>query len=553
MYMSKQMKRIFLGILTGMLLLTGCGADSGTGREEEPRESQNTEGKAEEQEKQEITRVPGGQIRILSGSENQELETIIQECSEATGVEIQMEYKGSVDIMRELENGAPDYDAVWPASSIWVSMGDTGHLIKHSQSISMTPVVFGIRESLAEKLGFVGEKVSVNDILTAIRDGEMSFCMTSATQSNSGASAYIGFLYALLGKQEGLTSEDLQKPDLQADIRELLSGVERSSGSSDWLKDMFLEGDYDAMVNYECLIIDANQQLEEEGKEPLYVVYPYDGLSIADSPLGYVDHGDAEKEEAFLAVQEYLLSDKTQAEIEATGRRINAGGVSKENQDVFNSDWGIDTERILSPIQMPEAAVLTEALNIYQTSFKKPSLNIYCLDFSGSMSGTGEEQLKEAMAQILLQENARKNFLQANAGEVNEVVFFDDTILDVQAAADDSDEALAELNQKVADFQIAGGTDIYRAAAEALEIASGYDLTNYTPAIILMTDGRSNYNYSNFEEVWNRYEEDIPIFSITFGDADPGQLEELAKISGGRVFDGTKDLTAAFRSVKGYN
>ena len=553
MYMSKQMKRIFLGILTGMLLLTGCGADSGTGREEEPRESQNTEGKAEEQEKQEITRVPGGQIRILSGSENQELETIIQECSEATGVEIQMEYKGSVDIMRELENGAPDYDAVWPASSIWVSMGDTGHLIKHSQSISMTPVVFGIRESLAEKLGFVGEKVSVNDILTAIRDGEMSFCMTSATQSNSGASAYIGFLYALLGKQEGLTSEDLQKPDLQADIRELLSGVERSSGSSDWLKDMFLEGDYDAMVNYECLIIDANQQLEEEGKEPLYVVYPYDGLSIADSPLGYVDHGDAEKEEAFLAVQEYLLSDKTQAEIEATGRRINAGGVSKENQDVFNSDWGIDTERILSPIQMPEAAVLTEALNVYQTSFKKPSLNIYCLDFSGSMSGTGEEQLKEAMAQILLQENARKNFLQANAGEVNEVVFFDDTILDVQAAADDSDEALAELNQKVTDFQIAGGTDIYRAAAEALEIASGYDLTNYTPAIILMTDGRSNYNYSNFEEVWNRYEEDIPIFSITFGDADPGQLEELAKISGGRVFDGTKDLTAAFRSVKGYN
>lgn len=547
---GKQIKRIFLCILAGMMLLTGCGAGSGAGQGEERQDSGQKKG---EQDSQEITRVPGGRIRILSGSENQELEDIINACSEATGVDIQMEYKGSVDIMRELENGATDYDAVWPASSIWVSMGDTRHLIKHSQSISMTPVVFGIRESLAEKLGFVGEKVSVNDILTAIRDGEMSFCMTSATQSNSGGSAYIGFLYALLGKQEGLTSEDLQKPDLQADIRELLSGVERSSGSSDWLKDMFLEGDYDAMVNYECLIIDANQQLEEEGKEPLYVVYPYDGLSIADSPLGYVDHGDAEKEEAFLAVQEYLLSDKAQAEIEATGRRINAGGVSKENQDVFNSDWGIDTERILSPIQMPEAAVLTEALNVYQTSFKKPSLNIYCLDFSGSMSGTGEEQLKEAMAQILLQENARKNFLQANAGEVNEVVFFDDTILDVQAAADDSDEALAELNQKVADFQIAGGTDIYRAAAEALEIASGYDLTNYTPAIILMTDGRSNYNYSNFEEVWNRYEEDIPIFSITFGDADPGQLEELAKISGGRVFDGTKDLTAAFRSVKGYN
>ena len=67
-------------------------------------------------------------------------------------------------------------------------------------------------------------------------------------------------------------------------MRNLLSGVDRSSGSSDWLKDMFVAGDYDAMVNYECLIIQANQELEEQGKETLYAVYPYDGLSLADSP-----------------------------------------------------------------------------------------------------------------------------------------------------------------------------------------------------------------------------------------------------------------------------
>ena len=134
------------------------GADSGTGREEEPRESQNTEEKAEEQEKQEITRVPGGQIRILSGSENQELETIIQECSEATGVEIQMEYKGSVDIMRELENGAPDYDCGVAGQQYLGFHGRYRASDQHSQSISMTPVVFGIRESLAEKLGVCGRK-----------------------------------------------------------------------------------------------------------------------------------------------------------------------------------------------------------------------------------------------------------------------------------------------------------------------------------------------------------------------------------------------------------
>ncbi|MGN1102556.1 MAG: VWA domain-containing protein, partial [Huintestinicola sp.] len=55
-------------------------------------------------------------IRILSGSENKELSDILAQCSKKTGVGIEMTYKGSVDIMNELKNGAQDYDAVWPAS-----------------------------------------------------------------------------------------------------------------------------------------------------------------------------------------------------------------------------------------------------------------------------------------------------------------------------------------------------------------------------------------------------------------------------------------------------
>lgn len=132
------------------------------------------------------------------------------------------------------------------------------------------------------------------------------------------------------------------------------------------------------------------------------------------------------------------------------GRRITASGVSDENKDVFNSSWGIDTERILSPIQMPSADVLMEALNVYQTSFKKPSLNIYCLDFSGSMRGTGESQLKEAMSQILIQENARKNLLQANEGEVNIAILFNDGIINILTADGYSDEALQNLYDEIA-------------------------------------------------------------------------------------------------------
>jgi hypothetical protein len=40
---------------------------------------------------------------------------------------------------------------VWPASSIWISLGDTDFRVKHTESTSISPVVFGIRKSLAEE------------------------------------------------------------------------------------------------------------------------------------------------------------------------------------------------------------------------------------------------------------------------------------------------------------------------------------------------------------------------------------------------------------------
>ena len=133
-------------------------------------------------------------IRILSGSENKELEDILSKCAKEKRVGIEITYKGSVDIMNELKNGASDYDAVWPASGMWISLGDKNHIIKHDKSISQSPVIFGIKKSVAEQLGFIDKKVSVRDILNAITSGKLKFCMTSATQSNSGASAFFMLL-----------------------------------------------------------------------------------------------------------------------------------------------------------------------------------------------------------------------------------------------------------------------------------------------------------------------------------------------------------------------
>ena len=529
----------FLALLCAAgLALTGCG---GGGRES-----------AEDSGADSVLGSGLETLRILSGSENEELEPILENFAEEQNVRIEMTYQGSLDIMRALEQEEIPYDGVWPASSLWLSVGDTNFKVKHAESSSITPVMVDIRQSLAEELGFVGREVSVSDLLEAIRGGKLRFCMTSATQSNSGASAYIGFLYALLGNPEVITSEDLEDPGLREQMTELLSGVDRSSGSSDWLKDMFLEGGYDAMVNYECLIIQANEELEDRGEETLQVVYPYDGLSIADSPLGYVDNGDDGKEELFLKLQEYLLSDSVQNEIQRTGRRTGYAGISEENLDVFREDWGVQPDRVLSPIRMPASDVLFQCLNLYQTEFKKPSLNVYCLDYSGSMEGEGNEQLVEAMGQLLIQEEAAKNFLQASEHEVNILIPFNLSVLGVYQAEGPGEE-LEELYDVVRDQPVGGGTNMYEAAMEGLSMLSEYDLSQYTPAIILLTDGESLDSFDDFRDQYEAMGADVPVFSIMFGDAQPEQLEQLAELTNARVFDGRTNLTEAFRQVKGYN
>lgn len=492
-------------------------------------------------------------LKILSGSENKELEPILENFAKKNKIKIEMTYQGSLDIMRSLENKEFHYDAVWPASSIWLNAGDEQlHRVKHAESISINPVVFGIRKSLAEELGFVGQETSVSQILDAITSGKLKFCMTSATQSNSGASAYIGFIHALLGDPDVITKEDLQKTELKSELTELLSGVDRSSGSSEWLKDMFVKGDYDAMVNYECLMISANKELEEAGKETLYVIYPYDGLSIADSPLAYVDQGDKDKEKLFLDLESYFMESDIQSEIQKTGRRTAYTGINEENKSVFNTDWGFQPDRVLSPFKMPDSEVLEECLDMYQSELRKPSLTVYCLDFSGSMSGEGNEQLVAAMEQLLIQENAKKNYLQASENDVTILIPFNHEIMGTYSAEGNGQD-LEALFQTIKSQEPDGGTDMYAAVDMGLDLLKTYDLTRYTPAVIVMTDGMSMDGYSEFEKTYASEGNDIPVFSIMYGDADSSQLDELAKLTNARVFDGREDLTDAFRKVRGYN
>ena len=107
----------------------------------------------------------------------------------------------------------------------------------------------------------------------------------------------------------------------------------------------------------------------------------------------------------------------------------------------------------------------------------------------------------------------------------------------------------------VAEQHADGGTDMYACAEQALRADRGHARpATYLPAIVIMTDGRSEGDADDVPQpVAEGAAARVPVFGITFGDADKSQLDALATATSARVFDGSADLAGAFRAARGYN
>ena len=128
-------------------------------------------------------------FRLLASMEIRDLEALLQKEASKAGIKLQIDYAETMDLMSQLNSADCPYDGAWLSNSIWLYQLDGTQKVINAKATSINPVVFGITESKAQELGFVGRDVAMGDLVEAVRSGALTFLMPSATQTNTGASA----------------------------------------------------------------------------------------------------------------------------------------------------------------------------------------------------------------------------------------------------------------------------------------------------------------------------------------------------------------------------
>ena len=474
---------------------------------------------------------------------------------------VEIIYKNDIDAIQAINRNKNAYDALLISNSMWTYMLEDTYMTE-SKSLAISPVVFAVKKEKAEELGLIGKEIETHDIIELLKNNSLTLAMPSPVRTNVGATAYLSIIESLSGNPEVLTPEDLDDEQLKENIYSIFNNVERNSGSEEYLFNLIETDQCDTIVASEASIVQYNHGLlSNHSVQPLYILYPKDGVGINDTMLTFI--GSSDKKNQYLDFKNYLIENQ-ELIFGASGYRTWYGGTTTEESYtgytyLFDKEHGIDPSKVLKITNFPSKSVMNKAFDLYIDTFRKQSAIMFVLDYSGSMQGRGYEQLNDALDLILHQEKSSQELLQFSPDDKIGVIYFNDGIYRTLPFIS-GDEVDSLYDDKLAYITVSGGTPLYEALFNAYQTFAAADLEDYNRSIILMTDGQPTG--AGFDTFKNRYEEfvsydkslkDIPVYTIAFGNASLLELKEVAKLTNGKDFDGRENLTETFKEIRGYN
>src|SRR5262249_13003206 len=92
-------------------------------------------------------------LRVLAGSELKDMQPILDDAKRATGIEVVPTYAGSLDGAETVAAGG-DVDGAWFASDRYLALAGAGSKILARKRIALSPVIVGVRDDVAKRLGW---------------------------------------------------------------------------------------------------------------------------------------------------------------------------------------------------------------------------------------------------------------------------------------------------------------------------------------------------------------------------------------------------------------
>ncbi|MFC8899340.1 substrate-binding and vWA domain-containing protein [Streptomyces cinereoruber] len=488
-----------------------------------------------------------GTLRVLASSELSDMEPVLEEARKATGITVRPTYTGTLDAVERIASGEAekDFDAVWLSSNDYLRLRpDTARRITGETPVMASPVALGVRPAALARLGWDPAEVTWSRLHRAVADGRLTYGMTDPKRSNSGLSALVSVASGLSGAQSALTGEDVRRATPK--LKEFFTGQKLTSGSSGWLAAAYgRRPDVDALVNYESVLLSSFRPGE------LTVIRPSDGVVTADYPFTLLASARPEAKEAAGRLTAHLRTPDVQRRItETTLRRPVVAGAAPAPA------LARDQRRELP---FPGSRSVADGLlDAYENTLRRPSRTVYVLDTSGSMRGERLDRLKAALTELTGDFRDREEVtLMPFGSSVKRSEVRTHTVDPASPKA-----ALDAIRAGAAGLSASGGTAVYSSLREAYRSLGRSSDDTFT-SVVLMTDGENTdgdtaADFAAFHRALPADQRHTPVFPILFGDSDRAELEGIAELTGGKLFDATEgdatggSLEGAFEEIRGY-
>jgi Ca-activated chloride channel family protein len=497
-----------------------------------------------------------------------------------------------------------------PASTVWgkiltqrlADQGEKAVTTANPVSFQLTPLTIAMPKPMATALGWPNKAIGWKDLadLATSKEGWAKYGhpewgafklgKTNPNISTSGLSSLIGQAYATTGKTRGLTTEDLDRPAVEAFAQQIESSVVHYGDiTQTFLNNWYRTDQAGTSLRYasavaveEKSVIDYNTgnpdgkldpgEVPRRPRIPLVAIYPKEGTVYSDNPLYVLDEpwvSSSEKTaaEAFIKVVQRPENQK----------KILSFGFRPGNPDValgapITSANGVDPKQPKKLLTVPEPKVLLKLLSKWREQ-RKGARVLIVLDVSGSMSEDADPDDDSSDTKLDLAERAAVESLDEFKAddEVGLRVFStnlgpngDQDVLDllpIRPMRENRESMKSMIQSQVPQ----NGTPLYSATQQAFDdMARSYDPQRIN-AVVLLTDGQNDDNdqIPDSEQLnqllttlrrstANENAKPIRVFTIGYGkQADLDTLNRIAEATNAAAYDASNPstITKVFTNV----